>query len=304
VSQASSTGKDGDQWLPHRIAMPSAAPALPVLIRQVTADDRPALAEMLARCSDQTRERRFHKYVRCLPEPYLTEALAGCAGHFALLAQAGRYLSLLIAAFTLAATLFAQEVVGTGAPNAAASNIGGPACTGGWVAAPSPSFLANQISDGQSRLRLYYANPDVDAAYFSSEFGIQWCYQVVGDGLTNGTVAYEFQDPATGLCLTFNKAAYSNSHPGSLDETGCFLTQVVPSERWDIAAGYWPAPYTSVVWIHNQWVEENTNINGSGLGGYADSCLAADAKRLRIRRGLQHLGRLGAAHRLVVQLTS
>ena len=168
-------------------------------------------------------------------------------------------------------------VVGTGAPNAAASNIGGPACTDGWVAAPSPSLLANQISDGQSRLRLYYANPDVDAAYFSSEFGIQWCYQVVGDGLTNGTVAYEFQDPATGLCLTFNKAAYSSSHPGSLDETGCFLTQVVPSERWDIAAGYWPAPYTSIVWIHNQWVEENTNINGSGLGGYADSCLAADA---------------------------
>jgi GNAT superfamily N-acetyltransferase len=90
VSQASSTGKDGDQWLPHRIAVPSAAPALPVLIRQVAAGDRPALAEMLARCSDQTRERRFHKYVRCFPEPYLAEALAGRAAHFSLLAQAGQ----------------------------------------------------------------------------------------------------------------------------------------------------------------------------------------------------------------------
>lgn len=44
---------------------------------------------MLARCSDQTRVRRFHKYVRCFAEPYLTEALARCAAHFALLAQAG-----------------------------------------------------------------------------------------------------------------------------------------------------------------------------------------------------------------------
>jgi GNAT superfamily N-acetyltransferase len=90
VSQASSTGKDGDQRLPHRIAVPSAAPGLPVLIRQVAAGDRTALAEMLARCSDQTRERRFHKYVRCFPEPYLAEALAGPAAHFSLLAQAGQ----------------------------------------------------------------------------------------------------------------------------------------------------------------------------------------------------------------------
>ncbi len=45
---------------------------------------------MLARCSDQTRARRFHKYVHCFPEPYLTEALAGRAAHFALLAQAGQ----------------------------------------------------------------------------------------------------------------------------------------------------------------------------------------------------------------------
>ncbi len=90
MSQARSTGKDGDQWLPHRIAVPCAAPGLPVLIRQVAAGDRPALAEMLARCSDQTRAQRLHKYVHCFPEPYLTEALAGCAAHFALLAQAGQ----------------------------------------------------------------------------------------------------------------------------------------------------------------------------------------------------------------------
>ncbi len=89
MSQASSTGMDGDHWLPHQTAAPS-APGLPVLIRQVVADDRPALAEMLARCSDQTREQRFHKYVPCFPEPYLAEALDGRAAHFALLAQAGQ----------------------------------------------------------------------------------------------------------------------------------------------------------------------------------------------------------------------
>ena len=90
MSQASSTGKDGDQWLPHRIAATSAAPGPPVLIRQVAAGDRPALAEMLARCSDQTRQRRFHKYVSYFTDPYLTEALARGAAHFALLAQAGQ----------------------------------------------------------------------------------------------------------------------------------------------------------------------------------------------------------------------
>jgi N-acetylglutamate synthase-like GNAT family acetyltransferase len=85
---ASRVGKDGDEWLPQRIAA-AAASGPPVHIRQATASDRPALAEMLARCSEQTRALRFHKYVRCFPEPYLTEALAGCAAHFALLAQAG-----------------------------------------------------------------------------------------------------------------------------------------------------------------------------------------------------------------------
>ena len=85
----SSVGKDSDEWLPDRIAVLAAAPGPPVRIRQAAASDRPALAQMLARCSEQTLARRFHKYVRCFPEPYLTEALTGCAGHFALLAQAG-----------------------------------------------------------------------------------------------------------------------------------------------------------------------------------------------------------------------
>jgi N-acetylglutamate synthase-like GNAT family acetyltransferase len=61
----------------------------PVRIRQAAASDRPALAQMVARCSEQTMVRRFHNNVRRIPEPYLTEALARSPGHFALLAQAG-----------------------------------------------------------------------------------------------------------------------------------------------------------------------------------------------------------------------
>jgi GNAT superfamily N-acetyltransferase len=44
---------------------------------------------MVSRCSEQTLARRFHSYVRGIPEPYLTEALTGSPGHFALIAQAG-----------------------------------------------------------------------------------------------------------------------------------------------------------------------------------------------------------------------
>jgi len=50
--------------------------------------DRPALIEMLSRCTNQTRLRRFHGPVRSFPEPYLTEALAGRAEHFALVVEA------------------------------------------------------------------------------------------------------------------------------------------------------------------------------------------------------------------------
>lgn len=86
---ASRTGKDGDEWLPYQITTPRTPGGPPVNIRHATASDRQALAKMMARCSEQTRTRRFHKYVRCFPEPYLTEALAGHAAHFALLAQIG-----------------------------------------------------------------------------------------------------------------------------------------------------------------------------------------------------------------------
>jgi len=85
---ASRTGKDNDATLPARIAARAAAPDPPVRIRQATASDRPALAQMVARCSEQTLARRFHLHARGIPEPYLTEALTGAPGHFALIAQA------------------------------------------------------------------------------------------------------------------------------------------------------------------------------------------------------------------------
>lgn len=68
TSAISRTGKDGDEWLPHRIAAVAAAPGQPVSIRQAAASDRPSLAKMLARCSDQTRARRFHKWVHCFDD--------------------------------------------------------------------------------------------------------------------------------------------------------------------------------------------------------------------------------------------
>jgi GNAT superfamily N-acetyltransferase len=43
---------------------------------------------MLARCTGQTRYRRFHGPVKLFPEPYLTEALSGSPLHFALVASA------------------------------------------------------------------------------------------------------------------------------------------------------------------------------------------------------------------------
>ena len=72
--RTSRAGKDSDAWLPDRIAALAGAPDAPVRIRPAAASDRPALAQMLARCSDLTRARRFHKYVRCFPEPYAASA--------------------------------------------------------------------------------------------------------------------------------------------------------------------------------------------------------------------------------------
>jgi len=55
-------------------------------VRRAAAGDRPALERMLARCTGQTRYRRFHGPVTVFPERYLTEALSGSPLHFALVA--------------------------------------------------------------------------------------------------------------------------------------------------------------------------------------------------------------------------
>ena len=55
-------------------------------MRRAAAGDRPALERMLARCTGQTRYRRFHGPVSVFPERYLTEALSGSPLHFALVA--------------------------------------------------------------------------------------------------------------------------------------------------------------------------------------------------------------------------
>lgn len=60
--------------------------ATDVQIRPATGGDRPALVEMLARCTEPTRVRRFLAPLRSFPEPYLTEALAEQMDHFALVA--------------------------------------------------------------------------------------------------------------------------------------------------------------------------------------------------------------------------
>ena len=59
-------------------------------VRRAAAGDRPALERMLARCTGQTRYRRFHGPVSVFPERYLTEALSGSPLHFALVASAER----------------------------------------------------------------------------------------------------------------------------------------------------------------------------------------------------------------------
>lgn len=56
-------------------------------IRRAVAGDRAALEAMVTRCTLGTRHGRFHAPVRSFPEPYLGEALAGRAEHFALVAE-------------------------------------------------------------------------------------------------------------------------------------------------------------------------------------------------------------------------
>lgn len=58
-----------------------------VTVRRAVERDRPALAQMLARCSGQTRYRRFHGHVSAFPARFLTQALSGA--HFAVVGDAG-----------------------------------------------------------------------------------------------------------------------------------------------------------------------------------------------------------------------
>ena len=54
--------------------------------RRAAAGDRAALERMFARCTVQTRYRRFHAPVTAIPARYLTEALSGSLLHYALVA--------------------------------------------------------------------------------------------------------------------------------------------------------------------------------------------------------------------------
>jgi GNAT superfamily N-acetyltransferase len=65
---------------------PASVAAGTCAVRRAAAADRPALERMLARCTGQTRYRRFHGPVTAFPERYLTEALSGSPLHFALVA--------------------------------------------------------------------------------------------------------------------------------------------------------------------------------------------------------------------------
>lgn len=60
-----------------------------VTVRRATEGDRQALVEMLARCSGETRYRRFQGYVSVFPARYLTEALSGSPLHYALVVSTG-----------------------------------------------------------------------------------------------------------------------------------------------------------------------------------------------------------------------
>ena len=67
---------------------PAPAAASTCSVRRAATGDRRALERMLARCTGQTRYRRFHGPVTVFPERYLSEALSGSPLHFALVASA------------------------------------------------------------------------------------------------------------------------------------------------------------------------------------------------------------------------
>jgi len=83
-------GQSAVAVLPARGARPA------LVVRRAVAGDRVALAEMFARCSSQTRYRRFHGHVNAFPRRYLDEALTGGPVHFALVActHSGRVVAL------------------------------------------------------------------------------------------------------------------------------------------------------------------------------------------------------------------
>jgi GNAT superfamily N-acetyltransferase len=73
--------------VPLAVAPLAPAAAGTCAVRRAATGDRLALERMLARCTGQTRYRRFHGPVKVFPERYLTEALSGSPLHFALVAH-------------------------------------------------------------------------------------------------------------------------------------------------------------------------------------------------------------------------
>ena len=57
-----------------------------ILVRRAASTDRDELSKMFARCTLQTRYRRFHAPVKAIPERYLAEALTASPFHYALVA--------------------------------------------------------------------------------------------------------------------------------------------------------------------------------------------------------------------------
>ena len=76
----------------HEGSRPSAGGLGTVWIRRVRTSDRGALEAMFARCSAETRYRRFLGPRHTLPEPYLTEVLFEAGPHISLVAEVGRKL--------------------------------------------------------------------------------------------------------------------------------------------------------------------------------------------------------------------
>ena len=67
-------------------AGPAGAVESPIYVRQAVNTDRGPLTSMFARCTPETRYRRFHGPVKAIPERYLAEALSATPFHYALVA--------------------------------------------------------------------------------------------------------------------------------------------------------------------------------------------------------------------------